>query len=77
MTDSHSGHLVKMANEITRNLSVGDTEAQAAARVADHLRRFWTRDMQQQLQAYAASGGSGLLPVTQLALARLRDEGAA
>ena len=73
MTPSHSVRLVKMANEIARNLSAGGDEVQAAARVADHLRRFWARDMQQQLHAYVAQGGSGLLPAARRGLAQLRD----
>ncbi len=77
MTDSHIGHLIKMINEIARNLAVGGDEEQAAGRVASHLQRFWTRDMQRDLQAHVAAGGSGLLPVAQLALDLLREEGAA
>ncbi len=76
MTDSHIGHLIKMINEIARNLAVGGDDAQAAGRVANHLRRFWTRDMQRDLQSHVDAGGTGLLPAAELALARLREEGA-
>ena len=74
MTDTHTGHLIKMINEIARNLAVGGDDTQAAGRVANHLQRFWTRDMQRDLQAHVAAGGSGLLPVAALALDSLQKE---
>lgn len=74
MTDSRTGHLIKMANEIALNLAVGTDEVQAASRTAEHLRRFWTREMQQQLLSYQDSGGGGLSAVAASAMQQLRAE---
>jgi len=51
------GHLVDMANDIARNFSF---HADGAARIADHLRRFWAPSMRNTLSAHVAAGGSGL-----------------
>lgn len=54
--------LVRMANEIARNLrsQPGD---QAVAATAEHLRSFWTPGMRASLVAHAAMGGEGLDPI--------------
>jgi len=50
-------HLVKMANQIARNLGAGYDSA-AAAKTAQHINRFWTQAMRRQLVAYWRSGGT-------------------
>jgi formate dehydrogenase subunit delta len=59
--------LIRMANEIARNLrsQPGD---QAVAATAEHLRSFWTPGMRASLSAHAATGGAGLDPVALEAL---------
>ncbi len=44
-----SQHLVQMAHDIAANTRTGKTEAEAASAIADHIQRFWTPKMRQQL----------------------------
>ncbi len=54
-----SEKLVRMANEIARNLkSQGDETAIAAT--AEHLTRFWTPGMRKTIAAHLEQGGSGM-----------------
>jgi formate dehydrogenase subunit delta len=64
MTDT-TAKLVRMANQIARNLA---RDRDAAAAVADHIHAFWTVRMQDQLFAH---GNEGLDPLAIAALERL------
>lgn len=55
--DQELDHLLRMAADIERNLA---HYADAEARIADHLRRFWAPVMRQRLQQHAQDGGDGL-----------------
>jgi formate dehydrogenase subunit delta len=55
--DAH--HLVEMVNEIAA-FFVGEDPANAAANVANHLRRYWDPRMRKQILAHLAEGGAGL-----------------
>lgn len=67
--------LVRMANEIARNLRTlpGDEPAVATA---DHLRSFWTPGMRASLIAHVDVGGAGLDPIARDAVVRLRTKSA-
>ncbi len=54
--------LVRMANEIARNLRSHPGE-QAVAATAEHIRSFWTPGMRVSLTAHVAAGGEGLDPI--------------
>jgi formate dehydrogenase subunit delta len=41
--------LVRMANQIAVNFDGGSDEVQAVEAVADHIRRFWTPAMREQI----------------------------
>ncbi|MDA1371769.1 MAG: formate dehydrogenase subunit delta [Proteobacteria bacterium] len=75
--DSELKHLIKMLNEISANLARGEGEEQAAARVADHLKRFWAPAMRAKIAAYGNSDGDELVAVSKQALSLLRFESAA
>lgn len=45
---------------------------EAVAGVTNHLGNFWERRMRDQIQKYAAEGGSGLHPLVLEALERLK-----
>jgi len=60
--------LVKMANQIALNMAPWGDEEAVAGRTADHLRRFWTPAMRDQLQAYWRDGGADLSPAVVRAL---------
>ena len=63
--------LVRMANEIARNLRAlpGD---QPVVATAHHLKSFWTPSMCAALIAHVDAGGDGLDPIAQGAVLRLR-----
>ena len=52
-------HLIKMANQIARNQAQLGEPEETAARVADHLTRFWARSMHEQLTAEVAADTTG------------------
>lgn len=45
--------LVKMAEQISANMNYTDDEAVVAARIADHLGRFWDPRMQATILSHA------------------------
>ena len=57
-------HLVAMANEIAAFFA-GEDPANAAANVANHLRRYWDPRMRKQIIAHAEAGGEGLSEVAR------------
>jgi formate dehydrogenase subunit delta len=60
--------LIRMANQIALNLG-GRGEAELVAeKIADHLARFWTPAMREQLAGYHRDGGAELAPAVQHAL---------
>lgn len=69
MVNSETSHLVSMANDIAANLSF---QANADAKIADHINRFWAPRMRKLLLDYAASDGEGLSDALLPALDKLR-----
>lgn len=65
--------LVRMANEIARNLRTLPGDEPAAA-TADHLRSFWTPGMCASLLAHLDAGGAGLDPIARNAVVQLRTK---
>ena len=59
--------LIRMANEIARNLRSQPGDGAIAA-TAEHIKSFWTPGMRASLIAHAESGGEGLDPIALLAL---------
>ncbi len=68
MTDTELDHLVQMANDIARNL---DVYPDAAARTADHLRRFWAPALRERIVEHRRTGGAGLSDTALAAVASL------
>lgn len=68
--------LVRMANEIARNLRVlpGD---QPGIATAEHVRSFWTPGMRATIIAHVDAGGDGLDPIALEAIRLLRMKAAA
>ena len=62
-----SGSLVRMANDIARNLAVQGDEAAIAA-TAGHIRDFWDPRMK---AAIVAGDRAGLSPIAAAAVGRL------
>ena len=57
--------LVKMANQIALNTGAHADPEDSARRTAEHIRKFWTPAMREQLTDYCLGGGEGLEPVAQ------------
>lgn len=66
--------LVKMANQIALNFSDWGDEALVVVKTGEHLERFWTPAMLQQLLAYRQTGGDKLSPQVCRALAALEEQ---
>ena len=62
--------MVRMANQIATFFKT-QPGADAADKVASHLRDFWEPGMRSQLRAHVAAGGAGLDPVVVAAADRL------
>lgn len=53
--------LIKMANQIGDFFEAEPDKAQAQKDIAQHLNRFWTKDMRNQIEAHVKSAqGTGL-----------------
>lgn len=63
MSPQQIDHLVKMANQIALNLGEQRNPELAAAKTAEHIGKFWTRDMVRQLADHIRNGGEGMSPV--------------
>ncbi len=62
--------LVSMANQIGK-FFVTQPGADAAADVADHLKKFWDPSMIRAIVEHLRSGGEGMQPEVRLAVERL------
>ena len=65
--------LVRMANQIADNFYTGDKPA-AVAGVLDHITRFWSLDMKQQIIAHVRKGATGLNEIADAAIRELASK---
>jgi len=63
--------LVRMAEQITANMNYIDDKDKVAARVADHITKFWDERMTKALIAYAATHKGELSAELQGAVSKL------
>ena len=63
--------LVRMAEQITANMAYTDDVALVAARVADHLNRFWDPRMRQAITQIANRDADDLSPALKAAVPQL------
>ena len=63
--------LVRMAEQISANMAYTEDKAIVAARVADHLGRFWDPRMLETIKVYGATHPEDLSPELSAALAAL------
>jgi formate dehydrogenase subunit delta len=70
-TDSGADTLVRMVNQIARNVS-HESPDMAASQIATHLTAFWAPSMRAQLLAFVDSGGAGVDDLALAALAHVR-----
>ena len=73
MASAQISKLVKMANDIAANLAASGDQAETAARVRDHLNRFWSPSMKQHIMDHAHNGGEGLSSVAMRAVTEMNQ----
>ncbi len=66
--------MVKMANQIADNWDYGPDKSKAVAGVLDHLRRFWSPLMLDEIAEYMSTGEAKLSTVAKQALEQLIEE---
>ena len=66
--------LVRMANQIAANLDYGPDKSKSVAGVVDHLRRFWSPLMLDEITQYMATGDAELSDIAEQALTELIAE---
>lgn len=68
--DSHQlTSMISMANQIAANLPHDQSQEECDKAVANHLKRFWSRGMKQQIRDHLSAGGAGLSDDAKRALA--------
>ena len=70
----HTEKLVRMANKIAANFDYGPDKSQAVAGVVDHLRRFWTPLMREEIVGYDDQGEVRLSDIARQAVAQLAQD---
>ncbi len=66
--------LVRMANQIAANWDYGPDKTKAVAGVVDHLRRFWSPMMLDEIEQHMARGDAELTLIARQALTQLIEE---
>ncbi len=66
--------LVRMVNQIAANFDYGPDKAKAVAGVVDHLRRFWSPLMREEIVDHDDQGEVKLSEVAKQAVAQLAQE---
>jgi len=61
--------MIAMANQIAANLPHDQSQEECDKAVANHLQRFWSRGMKEQIRDYLTQGGEGLSDGAKRALA--------
>ena len=63
-----------MANQIAANLDYGPDKSKAVAGVVDHLQRFWSPMMREEIVGYGNDGAVKLTEVAKQAVEQLAQE---
>jgi len=74
MSAGQISHLVKMANAIALNMAAWGDEQAVAIKTGEHIEKFWTRAMREQLLDFWRAGGEDLRPVVCRVLASMDEE---
>lgn len=71
MSATELDHLIKMINQISDNIAIGDDDAATAPQVAGHIKKFWARSMKKKIIEYAAIDGAQLNSVAKIAVSQI------
>jgi len=63
--------LIKMINQIGKNMRAAGELDEVAMEVASHIKRFWTPDMINKISRYASADGEELSDISALAINKL------
>lgn len=63
--------LIRMGEQIAANMAYTDDQAVVAAKISDHLSRFWDPRMLQTIKEHAVSEPESLSPVLLIAVSSL------
>lgn len=74
MSSDGQNKLVRMANQIADNFDYGSDRDASVAGVLDHLVRFWTPDMKENIVEIERQGGGGLNEIASRAVKALAEE---
>ena len=66
-------NLIKMANQIARNIGVGASEKERISNVENHINLFWARPMREKICAALDDHGGGLSPTASKALSKVKQ----
>ncbi|MDR3415876.1 MAG: formate dehydrogenase subunit delta [Nevskia sp.] len=64
-------HLTQMANDIGAFFHAEPKREDAIAGIADHMKRFWTPRMREQIMEHLRNGGAGLEELPREAVGKL------
>lgn len=73
MSARQINHLVKMANQIALNMAAWGDEAEVAAKTSEHIEKFWTCAMREQLLDFWRADGEDLCPVVCRVMASMDE----
>ncbi len=68
-----SDKLLHMAEQITANMAYTDDQSVVAAKVADHLNRFWDPRMKAALRELHSEGSEQMSPALEEAIGLIHD----
>ena len=65
--------LIRMAEQISANISVDDDSERIGAQLAQHMQRFWDPRMRAEFMSHAQADSQALSPPLRAAAKRLRE----
>jgi formate dehydrogenase subunit delta len=71
MATAELQHLIKMVNQIAKNIAAGESQKDVIEKTAGHIQRFWAGSMKREIVGYVECGGEGLDPLALSAVQQL------
>ncbi len=71
MPQEQLNHLIKMVNQIALNLSAAGDEDEVAYQTSEHIQKFWSPLMKQQIKGCIDNQETQLIPIAYKAVTRL------
>ena len=71
MATAELKHLIKMVNQISKNIATEESEQAVIDKTTIHIQRFWAGSMKRDIMHYVERDGSGLEPLALSAVRQL------